>query len=136
MAAAVLPTLWGISYAANRTFQHDLSSRAAAASAQLHEAGVDLTQVRDGDAELTAALPGLDALRALPGGYAARRAGGPPLRQRFGLYQSSLSQEAEQTYREALRRVVLPRLLLRLEGGAGAPPARNRRRCTSRSRSI
>lgn len=126
VAAAVLPTLWGISYAANRTFQHDLSSRAAAASAQLHEAGVDLTQVRDGDAELAAALPGLDSLRALPGGYAARRAGGPPLSQRFGLYQSSLSQEAEQTYREALRRVVLPRLLLRLEAvlrASGKEPA-------------
>ena len=45
----------------------------------------------------------------------------------FGLYQSSLSREAEETYREALRRVMLPRLLLRLEAAMrtdGADPMR------------
>jgi type VI secretion system protein ImpL len=122
IAAAVVLVigLWGVSFARNRAFQADLAARSAAAEAQLREAGVDLRQVREDDADLRAALPGLDALRALPHGYAARRVGGPPLLMRLGLYQRGLSQEAEGTYREALRRVLLPRLLLRLEAALKA----------------
>lgn len=127
IAVALVLVAWGVSYARNRSFQADLATKAGAAEAQLRDAGVDLRQVRDGDADLRAALPGLNALRALPRGYAARVAGGPPLAMTFGLYQSSLSREAEETYREALRRVMLPRLLLRLETAMrtdGADPMR------------
>lgn len=115
VVAALVLTAWGISYARNRTFQNDLTQQTARAEAQLREAGVDLTQVRGDDADLRAAIPALDTLRNLPRGYAAQRAGGAPLAMTFGLYQRGLSREADETYRDALRRVMLPRLLLRLE---------------------
>ncbi len=117
LAAAVVLVLgaWGLSFGRNRGFQNDLAGKAAAADAQLRDAGIDLAQVRENDPDLRSALPALNALRDLPRGYAARAAGGPPLAMRFGLYQSSLSQESEDTYREGLRRIMLPRLLLRLE---------------------
>jgi len=115
IATALILAAWGISYAANRAFQNDLAAKTATAEGQLRDAGVDLTQVREDDADLRAALPGLDSLRNLPRGYAERRAGGPSLAMTFGLYQRSLSLQAEEAYRNALRRVLLPRLLLRLE---------------------
>ena len=113
--AVVTLGLWGISFAQNRAFQSDLLAKTTAAQAMLKEAGVDMKQVRDGDADLRAAIPALNALRKLPRGYADRQNGGPPLLMTFGLYQSGLSQQAEATYREALRRVMLPRLLIRQE---------------------
>ncbi|UYY57206.1 type VI secretion system membrane subunit TssM [Sphingomonas sp. S2-65] len=117
IAAAVLLTftLWGISYANNRAFQSDLLARTEQARSQFREGGIDLKQVRESDGDLRAALPGLNTLRALPRGYAQRKQGGPGLMSTFGLYQGGLSQRAEESYREALRRVMLPRLLLRLE---------------------
>lgn len=129
IAAVALLTigLWGVSFASNRSYQAELDARTQAAATALKDAGVDLVQVRDGDADLRAALPGLNQLRDLPGGYAERAAGGPPLLSTFGLYQRGLSRQAEETYREALRRVVLPRLLLRLEQymqGVGSDPTR------------
>ncbi|PSJ36837.1 type VI secretion system membrane subunit TssM [Allosphingosinicella deserti] len=117
MAAMILVTFaaWGVSFARNRDFQASLLAGAETARTQFREAGIDLKQVRQSDGDLRAALPGLNSLRALPRGYAARAAGGPPLMMRLGLFQSSLSVEAEESYREALRRVMLPRLMLRLE---------------------
>lgn len=115
VVTALVLGAWGVSYARNRSFQADLATRTLAAATQLRDAGVDLTQVREDDADLRAALPGLDTLRNLPRGYAERRTGGPALTMTFGLYQRSLSQQAEEAYRDALRRVMLPRLLLRLE---------------------
>lgn len=115
VAAALVLGAWGVSFARNRAFQADLGRRTAVAEAQLRDAGVDLAQVREDDADLRAALPGLDALRDLPRGYAERRRGGPALPMTFGLYQRGLSAQAEETYRDALRRIMLPRLLLRLE---------------------
>ncbi|HEU0044796.1 type VI secretion system membrane subunit TssM [Sphingomonas sp.] len=108
-------TGWGVSYAKNRAFQGDLLTETTSAEETLKSSGVDLKEVRDGDADLQAALPALNRLRNLPRGFAQVQAGGPPLLMRLGLYQSGLSADAEQTYREALRRVMLPRLLLRLE---------------------
>lgn len=107
--------LWSVSFARNRSLQANLLAKTNAAIMQLRESGADLKQVREGDADLRATLPALDALRALPQGYADRQAGGPPLTARFGLFQSGLSGQAGATYREGLRRVMLPRLLLRLE---------------------
>lgn len=125
VATALVLAGWGVSYARNRSFQSALTTQTAKAEAQLREAGIDLTQVRGDDADLRAALPALDTLRNLPRGYAERRAGGPPLMMTLGLYQGSLSRQAEESYREALRRIMLPRLLLRLEqvlrGEAGDP---------------
>jgi len=115
IATALVLAAWGVSYVRNRTFQNALAERAALAERQLRDAGVDLVQVREDDADLRAAIPALETLRTLPRGYAERRAGGPPLLMTFGLYQRSLSNQAEETYRAALRRIMLPRLLLRLE---------------------
>lgn len=113
-------TGWGVSYAKNRRFQNDLLAGTTTAEQSLHDSGVDLKEVRDGDADLQAALPALNRLRNLPRGYAQTQAGGPPLAMRLGLYQSGLSADAQGAYREALRRIMLPRLLLRLEQYMGA----------------
>ncbi|MDO7843818.1 type VI secretion system membrane subunit TssM [Sphingomonas immobilis] len=117
VAAVVVITLalWTMSFFANRAFQQDLIVKTQAAQVALKDAGIDLKQVREGDPDLRAALPALQLLRNLPRGYADRQNGGPPLSMTFGLYQSSLSQQAEETYREALRRIFLPRLMIRLE---------------------
>lgn len=115
-AVAVLTVgLWSVSFANNRSFQADLLVKTNTVQNELKTSGIDLKQVRDGDVDLRALVPTLDALRALPRGYAERRRGGPPLLMTFGLYQSGLSTEAEETYRDTLRRVMLPRLMLRLE---------------------
>jgi len=115
VVSALVLAAWGVSYTRNRAFQTALTEASARAEQQFREAGVDLTQVREDDADLRAAIPALDTLRNLPRGYAERRQGGPSLAMTFGLYQGGLSQRAEETYRDALRRVMLPRLLLRLE---------------------
>jgi type VI secretion system protein ImpL len=108
--------LWGVSYARNRSFQDDTVAAATKAETLLSERQIDLKEVRGDDADLRQALPFLNTLREMPWGYAAlRREGGPPLTMRLGLFQSSLSRQSEESYREALRRVLLPRLLLRLE---------------------
>jgi type VI secretion system protein ImpL len=120
IASLLVVTAWGVSFARNRNFQEAETKQAEAAEQQLRDAGFDMRQVRDNDADLRAALPALDTLRNLPQGYAVRRAGGPALTMRFGLFQSSLSREAEETYRDALRRILLPRLLLRLEAAMHA----------------
>ena len=118
---------WGVSYARNRAFQGNLLAGTTEAETELRESGVDLKEVREGDADLSAALPALNRLRDLPRGYAETARSGPPLMMRLGLYQSGLSVDAQQTYREGLRRVLLPRLLLRLEqymaANAGDPLA-------------
>ena len=111
---------WGVSFARNRGFQSDLLDRAGAAGALTEESGIDMVEVRDTDATLEQSLDALNALRALPRGYADRKQGGAPLSMRFGLYQRSLSVEAEEAYREGLRRILLPRVLLQLEQHLGA----------------
>ncbi len=115
IAAFVVLALWGVSFARNRMLQSEMLAQTEAARGQLRDAGIDLKQVRESDGDLRAALPALNGLRNLPRGYAQSRAGGPPLLMTFGLYQDSLSRQAEESYREALRRVMLPRLMLRLE---------------------
>src|SRR5690606_24207011 len=60
------------------------------------------------------ALPALDAVRALPGGYAERAAGGNWLG--VGLSQSGkLGDQAVASYRRVLQQLFLPRMMLRLE---------------------
>jgi len=114
---AVFLTLsaWGVSFANNRTFQRNLLASSAQAKSDIRQNGLDLKQVSRDDPDLRQALPVLNALRALPQGYEQRQAGAPPLSMRFGLFQRSLSRRAEEAYLDALRRVMLPRLLLRLE---------------------
>jgi len=102
------------SFVANRDFQDGLSKDAQLASIQAQAAGIDLQEVRASDPDLEQALPLLDRLRALPRGFAAG-ARTPPLRMRLGLYQAGLADAGRQSYQQALQRVMLPRILLRLE---------------------
>lgn len=108
-------TAWSVSFARNRDFQSALAAAATAARETVRGTGISLTQVRASDPDLRRALPLLNALRALPHGYAERLESWTPMTMRFGLYQSSLSRQAELSYLDALRRIMLPRLLLRLE---------------------
>ncbi|SDA24712.1 type VI secretion system membrane subunit TssM [Sphingomonas sp. NFR15] len=102
------------SFAANHDFQGRLLTSAQQASAQAQSSGIDLQEVRASDPDLEQALPLLDRLRALPRGFDAGT-GAPPLRMRFGLYQAGLADSARESYQQALQRVMLPRILLRLE---------------------
>ena len=113
--AALTLIAWGISFFGNRSFQADMLARSTATQDEVKQAGIDLVEVRESDPDLGAALPVLNALRDLPQGYGAERAGGPPLSMRFGLFQASLADGGEEAYREGLRRIMLPRLLLRIE---------------------
>jgi type VI secretion system protein ImpL len=111
----VMLGLWTVSFLGNRSLQRGLLTGAQGAQQQIHDSGVDLVEVRDTDPELDQALPALQALRDLPGGYAEQKAHGAPLFSTFGLYQHGIADEAKQAYVQALRRILLPRLLLRLE---------------------
>ncbi|WP_240529977.1 type VI secretion system membrane subunit TssM [Novosphingobium sp. PC22D] len=115
LASALILVAWGVSFFGNRGFQDDLVREASAAEAIKAERSIDLRQVRGSDADLADTLPLLNALRNLPYGYARQLEGGPPWSMRFGLFQQGLADQAAESYRDALRRVVLPRLLLRLE---------------------
>jgi type VI secretion system protein ImpL len=107
--------LWIVSFAGNRHLQNGVFAGAQDAQQKIQQAGIQMIEVRDSDTQLDQTLDSLNALRNLPGGYAERQAHGPPLFSRFGLYQHGLSKQAQQTYLVALRRVLLPRIMLRLE---------------------
>lgn len=113
--SALILLLWGISFFRNISFQKTLLEQSETARAAIQQHGIDLRQVGSSDADLEQALPVLDELRALAQGYDDDEAGGPPLTMRFGLFQSGHAAKAQEAYREALRRVLLPRLLLRAE---------------------
>lgn len=107
--------LWGVSFAQNRKLQGQLLAGAQNIQAETRATSLDLVEVRETDPDLEQALSILNRLRELPRGYAARKAGGAPLFSTFGLHQRSHSKEAEQAYLEGLQRILLPRILLRLE---------------------
>jgi len=107
--------LWSGSFARNKTFQGALLAAGQRATAQGQAEGIDLAEVRDSDPDLEQALPLLDRLRRLPHGYEAAFLAGPSWSMRLGLYQAGHADAARQAYLDALQRVVLPRLLLRLE---------------------
>lgn len=107
--------LLGNSFQRNKDLQKALLSETQAIAQTTKATGVDLVEVRDSDPDLEQILPVLQALRALPHGYADQRAKGAPLLMRLGLYQRGHALSAEQTYLEALERILLPRLLLQAE---------------------
>ena len=106
---------WTVSFSGNRKFQAAMLNAANATQQETKQDGLDLVEVRDSDPDLEQAVPVLDGLRALPHGYEESRTKGTPLRMRFGLFQSGLAASGNEAYREGLRRIMLPRLLLRLE---------------------
>lgn len=108
--------VWGISFVGNRGFQSDSLRSARTASDLVARSGIDLVEVREDDARLddSRLLDLLRLVRNLPRGYEQSRQG-VPLAMGFGLYQSGLALGSEEAYRETLRRVLLPRILLQLE---------------------
>ncbi len=113
--AALTLLAWGYSFFANRSFQSELAASAQQVQTLTRESGVDMVEVRGTDPDLEQSLNILRSLRNLPQGYAARAAGQPGIMMRFGLYQTSHSDAAVEAYHDGLRRILLPRLLLRLE---------------------
>lgn len=111
----VILAAWTVSFVRNRELQQTLLSQAQTAEATIRERGVDMVQVSGSDADLEQSLAVLDHLRMLSRGYQDQKSGGPPLTMRFGLFQSGHAEKATTAYREALRRILLPRLILRLE---------------------
>jgi len=115
-AVAVLTLiLWAVSFTGNRNLQGKLLAGAQNAQREVHDVGVDLVEVKATDPDLEQSLSILRALRDLPGGYGDQHKHGRPLFLTFGLYQSGHAQEADQAYIGALQRVLLPRIMLRLE---------------------
>lgn len=117
IAAVTVLTLmaWGISTWRNMALQDELAAQAAEVQKMIKDRGLDLRQVSAQDAGLEEALPVLDKLRTLSQGYADQQAGGPPWSMRFGLFQSGHATNAREAYMDALRRILLPRLILRSE---------------------
>jgi type VI secretion system protein ImpL len=114
LVSAVVLAAWMVSFFANRGFQGDLLTGSNNMVQEIRANGIDLTEVSEQDPDLEAALSVLNNLRDLPGGYAESRKG-RPITMGFGLFQSGHAKAAEQAYREGLQRILLPRVLLRLE---------------------
>jgi type VI secretion system protein ImpL len=117
VGAVVLLTLvlWAVSFTGNRGLQGKALAAATNAKAELQAEGVDLVEVKASDPDLEQTLAVLRALRNIPGGYEDRVSHHRPITQTFGLYQSGQAREAEQAYLQGLQRILLPRVLLRLE---------------------
>ena len=106
--------LWMISFVQNRSLQDKLLAGAQNVRQEQQQAGIDL-EVGDNSPDLEQSLSVLRALRELPRGYGESHKHGAPLFMTFGLYQGGLAKTAQQAYLEGLRRILLPRVLLRLE---------------------
>ncbi len=105
VAAAVL---WVTSYARNELYVRAVEKQRLDVAKQLQTLSPDQT-------DPIAALPLLDAARAIPGGYGDRDTGTPWL-MGFGLYQGDkLGGEALAIYQRLLGQAFLPRIILRME---------------------
>ncbi len=111
----LLIIFWTVSFAQNRGLQNHLLTGSQNVGAEVRNTGVDLVEVREGDPDLEQSLSLLRALRDLPRGYGDQAKGGAPILMRFGLFQGGHAKAAKQAYLESLQRVLLPRILLRLE---------------------
>ncbi|MGC1303338.1 MAG: type VI secretion system membrane subunit TssM, partial [Caulobacteraceae bacterium] len=115
LVALAMIALWAGSFLRNRTLQDHLLAGGQEASRATAAAGLDLVEVRDNDPDLEQALPLLNQLRDLPRGFVDQAKGKPDWRMRLGLFQGGHAEAARQAYLNALQRILLPRLLLRLE---------------------
>lgn len=104
LAFAGSAVAWSLSYHGNR-------AELAEAQEAIEAAAEPLERSAEAGARDWAALArGLDAVRELPWGV-EQAASDRPLRLRFGLFQGQrIGAQAEQTYRQALERIFLPRL--------------------------
>ncbi len=108
----LLAVFWTGSYIGNRELITQVHAGVATYNVQL----AALQHRGPTDQDLAATVPALDTLRHIRSGYSERDAD-PPLMMTFGLYQGDkLSQAAQDAYVNALNRVLLPRLISRVEG--------------------
>jgi len=107
--AVALAALWTWSYAGNRDFIARAQTATASAKTELDKLGAP----RSGDE--TQLVRALNALRTLPGGYLAQKAGNSTS-PGLGLSQSAkIGAQAVRAYRNALRDALFPRLAMSLE---------------------
>jgi type VI secretion system protein ImpL len=112
--SALLVLAWTASFIANLGYQKKVIAAAEALQPSLH--GVDMREVSAADPGLAEVLPVLDSLRSLPGGYDDRRAKGfPKFPLGLGLHDDGLSRDVEEVYLDGVQRIMLPRLMLRME---------------------
>ncbi|MGI9418971.1 MAG: type VI secretion system membrane subunit TssM [Geminicoccaceae bacterium] len=106
--------LWWWSYSANA--ERSVEARRHLRAYDDAAKGIDTPEVLSNDIDVSRALPALDALRQMPAG--ADQAGEPdPWSFGFGLSQRSrMESYADAAYERGLYRLLLPRLLQRLEG--------------------
>lgn len=93
--------------------------------AATQDAAAAVDDVSGNNLDVLSVLPVLDSARSIPGGYADRDRGAS-LAEGLGLYQGrKLGRQAESAYRRVLTKILLPRLILRLErqmrGGGTSP---------------
>ncbi len=105
---------WSTSYSRNQSYIQQVAYQTQATEqAVAGVAGEDLS--------LTGLLPALDTARQIPGGYADREHPAPWM-MGMGLYQGDkLGREAVVAYRNALRNLLLPRVMLSLEAQLKTP---------------
>ncbi len=102
---------WAVSYVGNVELMAQVHAGANTYNAQFSE----LQRRGPADQDLAATVPPLDTLRNIRGGYGERESN-PPVAITFGLYQGTkLSQASQDAYVNALNRILLPRLMSRVE---------------------
>jgi type VI secretion system protein ImpL len=115
-ATVAVAGFWANSHGGNAALIDRIAAAVARAEGAIRALDTpprSLTRVEDTD--FAAVLPALDALRAIPAGY-AHRGEWPSFVLAGGLYQGDrLGPRADAVYRRALRSVFLSRLVLRLE---------------------
>lgn len=105
---ALAALAWVTSYTRNHAYVQEVQRQAAAIATQVSAIPARKRDPID-------ILPVLNALRDIPGGYADRRNGTPWL-MGMGLYQGDkLGSAAVTAYRRALKKALLPRIMLRME---------------------
>ena len=106
--AGLVLAAWTTSYFRNQAYVDEMSVRALSARSLVDE-------VATSDSRLVATLPALNAVRTLPGGYQSD-SGVLSSAVQLGLdQQDNLGGEAIRVYRNLLRTLFLPRLMLQIE---------------------
>jgi type VI secretion system protein ImpL len=108
LVALIGLTAWTVSYSRNRAYIADVNQSLAVIDERIDA-------LSPADRDPLAVLPLLDAVRDIPSGYAERDEP-VPVSMGLGLYQGDkLGSQANRAYRRMLNKVLLPRVILRLE---------------------
>jgi type VI secretion system protein ImpL len=112
LAILVMTGAWIATYFNNAALIAKVEEQAAAYNEQAKNLQLDSVN----NSDLQPVLPLLNNLREIPGGYAHSKED-VPIWLQFGLYQGDkLGSQAINVYRQQLSRLLLPRMLFRLEG--------------------